>query len=186
LLIPRNSSPTAQGVAADRRGLRDRGHPRDHRLRLRPTPVLQRPHRRRADGLTRADLARCHPRGRGEKVGVMGRCHRRTASAGAALLIAAGAGGAAAAEQSLSLVISGDEGARYTGRCTLTTAAGESGPSKSGPRRSPPAGTLPGAPRPSLPHHPDRAVGRGALTFAGPRAEQIGRPRYIFQTPGVP
>jgi hypothetical protein len=114
---------------------------------------FQGPYGRRAEGLTRADLARCHPRGRGEKVGVMGRCHRRTASAGAALLIAAGAGGAAAAEQSFSLVISGDEGARYTGRCTLTTTAGESGPSKSGPRRSPPAETLPGAPRPSLPHH---------------------------------
>jgi hypothetical protein len=54
----------------------------------------------------------------------MGRGHRRSLTAGA-LLMAAGAGGAAAAEKSFSLTITGAEGVRYTGRCTLTTAAGE-------------------------------------------------------------
>ena len=54
----------------------------------------------------------------------MGRCHGRSATAGA-LLMAAGVGGAAAAEKSFSLVITGAEGARYAGRCTVTTAAGE-------------------------------------------------------------
>jgi len=53
------------------------------------------------------------------------RWHRRCATAAAALLIAAGAGGAAAAEKSFSLTITGAEGARYAGECTLTTAAGE-------------------------------------------------------------
>ena len=56
---------------------------------------------------------------------MMRRCHRRSATAGA-LLIAAGASAVvAAAEKSFSLAITGAEGARYTGRCTLTTAAGE-------------------------------------------------------------
>ena len=55
----------------------------------------------------------------------MGRSHRPCATAGAALLIAAGAGGTAAAEKSFSLAITGAEGTRYTGQCTLTTAAGE-------------------------------------------------------------
>jgi hypothetical protein len=55
---------------------------------------------------------------------MMGRGQRRSLSAGA-LLMAAGAGGAAAAEKSFSLTITGAEGARYTGRCTMTTAAGE-------------------------------------------------------------
>lgn len=45
------------------------------------------------------------------------------AIAGAVLLVAAGGGDAA--ETSLSLEITGSEGVRYTGRCTLTTAAGE-------------------------------------------------------------
>jgi len=65
------------------------------------------------------------------------RCHGRSAAAAAALLMAAGAGGGAAAEKSFSLVISGDEGVRYTGRCTLTTAAGETTIELSGvvPRR---------------------------------------------------
>jgi hypothetical protein len=53
-----------------------------------------------------------------------GRSHRRSATAGA-LLIAASAGGGAAAEKSFSLTITGGEGVRYTGQCTLTTAAGE-------------------------------------------------------------
>ena len=52
--------------------------------------------------------------------------HGRSAGAAAALLIATGAGGGAAAGKSFSLTISGDQGARYAGRCTLTTAAGES------------------------------------------------------------
>ena len=56
---------------------------------------------------------------------MMERCRRPGAAAGATLLIAAGAGGAAAAEKSFSLTITGAEGVRYTGRCTLTTAAGE-------------------------------------------------------------
>ena len=55
----------------------------------------------------------------------MERWRRPGAAAGAALLIAAGAGGAAAADKSFSLTITGAAGARYTGRCTLTTAAGE-------------------------------------------------------------
>jgi hypothetical protein len=51
--------------------------------------------------------------------------HRRpSAGAGAALLIAASASGFAA-EKSFSLTISGTAGTRYTGQCTLTTAAGE-------------------------------------------------------------
>ncbi len=55
-----------------------------------------------------------------------GRSHRRCATAGAVLLVAAGASAVvAAAEKSFSLSITGAEGARYTGRCTLTTAAGE-------------------------------------------------------------
>ena len=54
----------------------------------------------------------------------MWRGRRRSLTAGA-LLMAAGAGGAGAAEKSFSLAISGEEGVRYTGRCTLTTAAGE-------------------------------------------------------------
>ena len=41
----------------------------------------------------------------------------------AALLVVAGNGGAAVAK-SFDLSITGAEGARYTGRCTLTTAAG--------------------------------------------------------------
>ena len=53
------------------------------------------------------------------------RWHGRSATAAAALLIATGAGGGAAAEKPFSLTISGDVGARYTGRCALTTAAGE-------------------------------------------------------------
>lgn len=53
------------------------------------------------------------------------RFQRWCATAGAALLLGAGAGGAAAAEKSFSLAITGAEGARYAGRCTLTTAAGE-------------------------------------------------------------
>ena len=45
--------------------------------------------------------------------------------AGAALAIAAGAGGSQAAmAKTFTLAITGAEGARYTGRCTLTTAAG--------------------------------------------------------------
>jgi hypothetical protein len=54
----------------------------------------------------------------------MGRGRRRSLTAGA-LLMAAGAGSAAAAEKSFSLAITGADGVRYTGRCTLTTAAGE-------------------------------------------------------------
>lgn len=45
--------------------------------------------------------------------------------AGAALVVTSGAGGGDAAEKSLSLEITGAEGVRYTGQCTLTTAAGE-------------------------------------------------------------
>jgi hypothetical protein len=53
------------------------------------------------------------------------RAGRRTTAA-AALLIAAGASALAlAGEKSFSLAITGAEGARYAGRCTLTTAAGE-------------------------------------------------------------
>lgn len=47
------------------------------------------------------------------------------AIAGAVLLVAAGAGDIHAAERFLSLEITGAEGARYAGQCTLTTAAGE-------------------------------------------------------------
>ncbi len=56
-----------------------------------------------------------------------GRRHRGSAVAGAALVIAAaGAGsGEATMATAFTLVITGAEGARYTGRCTLTTAAGE-------------------------------------------------------------
>jgi hypothetical protein len=54
-----------------------------------------------------------------------GRWHGPSAAAGAALLIAAGAGGGPTAQKSFSLAIAGAEGARYCGRCTLTTAAGE-------------------------------------------------------------
>jgi hypothetical protein len=54
---------------------------------------------------------------------MMRRGRRRSTAAGA-LLIAAGAG-AAAAEKSFSLAITGADGVRYTGRCTLSTAAGE-------------------------------------------------------------
>jgi hypothetical protein len=55
-----------------------------------------------------------------------GRHQRRCATAGAALLVAAGASAVvAAAEKSFSLAITGAESVRYTGRCTLTTAAGE-------------------------------------------------------------
>jgi hypothetical protein len=55
-----------------------------------------------------------------------GRRHRWRTVAGAALVIAAaGAGGGeAAVAKAFTLVITGAEGARYTGRCTLTTAAG--------------------------------------------------------------
>jgi hypothetical protein len=53
------------------------------------------------------------------------RSHRAGAGAAAALLFAAGAAGAAAAEKSFSLAITGAAGTRYTGQCTLTTAAGE-------------------------------------------------------------
>jgi hypothetical protein len=55
---------------------------------------------------------------------MMGRSHTRSAAAGA-VLITAGAGAAVAAEKSFSLTITGAEGTPYTGRCTLTTAAGE-------------------------------------------------------------
>jgi hypothetical protein len=44
---------------------------------------------------------------------------------GAVLLVTTGAGGSHPAEKSLSLDITGAQGARYTGQCTLTTAAGE-------------------------------------------------------------
>jgi hypothetical protein len=54
----------------------------------------------------------------------MRRGRRRSLTAGA-LLMAAGAGSAAAAEKLFSLAITGADGVRYTGRCTLTTAAGE-------------------------------------------------------------
>jgi hypothetical protein len=54
----------------------------------------------------------------------MRRGRRRSLTAGA-LLMAAGAGSAAAAEKPFSLAITGADGVRYTGRCTLTTAAGE-------------------------------------------------------------
>jgi hypothetical protein len=54
----------------------------------------------------------------------MRRGRRRSLTAGA-LLMAAGAGSAAAAEKSFSLAITGAEGLRYTGRCTLTTAGSE-------------------------------------------------------------
>ncbi len=56
------------------------------------------------------------------------RRHGWSTAAGAALVIAAGAGGGQAAmamAEAFTLVITGAEGARYTGRCTLTTAAGE-------------------------------------------------------------
>ena len=45
--------------------------------------------------------------------------------AGAVLLVAAGGSGGDAGERAFSLEISGSAGVRYTGRCTLTTAAGE-------------------------------------------------------------
>lgn len=51
-----------------------------------------------------------------------------TAAAGGAsliALIAAGGGGEAAVGRPFTLSITGAEGARYTGRCTVTTAAGE-------------------------------------------------------------
>ncbi len=48
-----------------------------------------------------------------------------SAIACAVLLVTVGAGGGDAAERSLSLQITGSQGARYTGQCTLTTAAGE-------------------------------------------------------------
>jgi hypothetical protein len=54
----------------------------------------------------------------------MWRSQRRSLTAGA-LLMTAGAGGAAAAEKSFSLTIAGAEEVRYTGRCTLTIAAGD-------------------------------------------------------------
>jgi hypothetical protein len=50
---------------------------------------------------------------------------RPGAGAGAALLLAAGASGVAA-EKPFSLAITGAPGTRYTGQCTLITAAGES------------------------------------------------------------
>jgi len=52
------------------------------------------------------------------------RSRRRCATAVGVLLIAAGAS-AAAAEKSFSLAITGAEGTRYAGQCTLTTAAGD-------------------------------------------------------------
>ena len=55
---------------------------------------------------------------------MLGRTRRACATAGA-LLIAAGATGAAAAEKSFALAITGAAGVRYSGQCTLTTAAGE-------------------------------------------------------------
>jgi hypothetical protein len=55
-----------------------------------------------------------------------GRRYGWSALAGAALGLALGAGGGkAATAMSFSLTITGAEGARYAGRCTLTTAAGE-------------------------------------------------------------
>jgi hypothetical protein len=45
--------------------------------------------------------------------------------AGAALVVTGGAGGGDAADKSLSLEITGAEGVRYAGQCTLRTAAGE-------------------------------------------------------------
>ena len=57
---------------------------------------------------------------------MIGRRHGWSAAAGAALFTVAGMGGGeAAVTKTFSLVITGAEGARYTGRCTLTTAAGE-------------------------------------------------------------
>jgi hypothetical protein len=57
---------------------------------------------------------------------MIGRRYGRCALAGAALGIAIGAGGGKAAmATSFSLAITGAEGARYAGRCTLKTAAGE-------------------------------------------------------------
>jgi hypothetical protein len=55
---------------------------------------------------------------------MMRRGQRRSLTAGA-LLMAVGAGTAVAAEKRFSLAITGAEGVRYTGRCTLSTAAGE-------------------------------------------------------------
>ncbi len=56
----------------------------------------------------------------------MGRRRERHIMAGVVLLAAAAVGGGeAAAEEPLSLAITGAAGARYTGHCTLTTAAGE-------------------------------------------------------------
>jgi hypothetical protein len=52
------------------------------------------------------------------------RPHGWGSAAGAALIIAAGAA-AKATDRSFSLLITGAEGARYTGRCILTTEAGE-------------------------------------------------------------
>lgn len=43
----------------------------------------------------------------------------------AALLVLAAAGGAQTGERLFSLLITGAEGVRYTGRCVLTTEAGE-------------------------------------------------------------
>ncbi len=57
---------------------------------------------------------------------MIGRRYGRSALAGATLGLAIGAGdGEAAMAKSFSLAITGAEGARYAGRCTLTTAAGE-------------------------------------------------------------
>jgi hypothetical protein len=55
-----------------------------------------------------------------------GRRHGWSTVAGAALVIATGAGSSEAVmAKAFTLAITGAEGARYTGRCTLTTAAGE-------------------------------------------------------------
>jgi hypothetical protein len=56
---------------------------------------------------------------------MFGRQHRPGAAVSAALLVAAGAGGAAAAEKSFSPAITGPADTRYSGECTLTTAAGD-------------------------------------------------------------
>ena len=54
------------------------------------------------------------------------RRHGPLAAAGAVVLVAAGAGGAAGSTaKPFSLTITGVAGTRYSGVCTLTTAAGE-------------------------------------------------------------
>jgi hypothetical protein len=52
------------------------------------------------------------------------RSRRWRAAAGAALLVGAASSGGAAAQESFALTITGAEGTRYAGQCTLTTAAG--------------------------------------------------------------